>query len=99
MAAGFWLPLYHRLPPWLQDAAAAVRGWQLERWRYGPETERLVEEALARESWTEEQWQRWREERLARLLDRAARKVPYYRAMWAERRVRGDSSGWEKLEN
>ena len=99
MAARFWLPLYHRLPPWLQDAAAAVRGWQLEGWRYGPETERLVEEALARESWTEEQWQRWREERLARLLDRAARKVPYYRAMWAERRVRGDASGWEKLEN
>jgi len=99
MAADAWLSLYHGLPGWLRDVAASAHGWRLERQRYGRETERLVGEALERESWTEEQWQRWREERLARLLDRAARQVPYYRAMWAERRVRGDQGSWERLEN
>ena len=99
MAAERWLSLYHQMPAWMRDVAASARGWQLERWRYGAETERLVEEALERESWTAERWKEWQEERLARLLDRAARQVPYYRAMWAERRVRGDAGGWERLEN
>lgn len=99
MAADRWLSLYHRMPAWMRDLAASVRGWQLERWRYGAETERLVEDALERESWTAERWKSWQEERLARLLDRAARKVPYYRSMWAERRVRGDNGSWERLEN
>lgn len=99
MAADAWLSLYHRLPPWMRDVAASVRGWQLERWRYGAETGRLVEEALGRESWTAEQWKSWQEERLARLLNRAARQVPYYRSMWAERRIRGEAGSWERLEN
>lgn len=99
MAADSWLPVYSILPPWLQDVAASVRGLQLRRWRYGPETERLVEEALDREGWSAEQWKRWQEERTARLLYRAAKHVPYYRAMWTQRRVRGDRSSWELLEN
>lgn len=99
MAAGSWLPLYHRLPPFLWDAVASLRGWQLERWRYGPETEELVGEALERETWCADRWKAWQEERLARLLHRAATKVPYYRSMWAERRVRGDRSSWERLEH
>jgi phenylacetate-CoA ligase len=99
MAAEGWLSLYHRSPAWMWDVAASVRGWQLERWRCGAETERLVEEALERESWTAERWKAWQEEKLARLLDRAAKMVPYYRAMWAERRVRGDAGSWERLEN
>lgn len=99
MAADGWLRLYHVIPAWMRDVAASAHGWRLERWRYGPETERLVEEALERESWTADQWKAWQEERLARLLDRAARQAPYYRSMWAERRIRGDSGSWEQLEN
>lgn len=99
MAADGWLKLYHAMPAWMRDVAASAHGWRLERWRYGRETERLVEEALERESWTADQWKAWQEERLARLLDRAARQVPYYRSMWAERRIRGDSGNWERLEN
>lgn len=99
MAADAWLALYHSMPGWMRDVAASVRGWQLERWRYGAETERLVEEAQERENWTPDQWKAWQEERLARLLNRAARQVPYYRALWAERRIRGDAASWERLEN
>lgn len=99
MAAEGLLRLYHRMPAWLRDVAVSAHGWRLERWRYGRETERLVEEALERESWTGDKWKSWQEERLARVLDRAARQVPYYRSMWAERRIRGDSGSWERLEN
>lgn len=91
------LRIYHRLPPPLRSVAATLHGWRLRRWRYGPETERLVEEALERESWSADRWRAWRQERLARVLDRAAKKVPYYRRLWEERRRRGDRSSWEIL--
>jgi phenylacetate-CoA ligase len=93
------LTLYHHLPPPARNLAATLRGYYLRSWRYGPETERLVEEALERERWSAEQWKRWQEERLAYVLHRAATQVPYYRQQWEERRRRGDTASWEILEN
>lgn len=93
------LTLYHCLPPPARNLAASLRGYYLRSWRYGPETERLVEEALERERWSPEQWKRWQEERLAYVLHRAATRVPYYRQQWSERRRRGDTASWELLEN
>lgn len=89
--------LYRAMPPFAQSAAATARGYVLRHWRYGPESERLVEEALERETWGRERWRAWVEQRLARVLHRAATRVPYYRAHWEERRRRGDRSSWEDL--
>src|SRR5262245_52521515 len=93
------LRLYHRLPAPTRSVAASLRGLYLRSWRYGPETERLVEEALEREHWSSEWWRNWQEERLAYVLHRAATRVPYYREQWATRRCRGDRASWEYLEN
>lgn len=97
--SGLLLKLYHRLPAPARSAAATLRGMYLRAWRYGAGSEQLVEDALARESWSAAQWQAWRDERLAFVLNRAARQVPYYRAHWEERRRRGDTASWEVLEN
>jgi len=43
---------YHHLRYPLGGLAASAGGYYLRWWRYGPETERLVEEALERESWS-----------------------------------------------
>ncbi|MCM8787203.1 MAG: AMP-binding protein [Candidatus Omnitrophica bacterium] len=94
-----WLKLYHRLPYPLRVLATSARGYYLRWWRYGPETERLVEEALERESWSPKQWKVWQEERLAYILHRARHKVPYYREYWDKRRRVGDKTSWEYLEN
>jgi len=94
-----WLKLYHHLPYPAKVLAASARGRALDRWRYGPDTARLVEEALARDSWTAEQWERWREERLAFVLHRAATRVPYYREQWARRRAAGDRAAHDVLAN
>jgi phenylacetate-CoA ligase len=92
--------LYHRLPAGpARSLAATLRGAYLRSWRYGPETDRLVDEALARESWNTEQWRIWNEERLAGMLRRAAIQVPYYRDHWAARRARGDRASPELLAN
>jgi phenylacetate-CoA ligase len=93
------LQLYHRSPAPLRSVAASLRGYQLRSWRYGQETERLVEEALERERWSPQRWQQWREERLSLLLHRAATQVPFYREQWAERRRQGDRASWQRLEN
>ncbi len=91
--------VYLHLPPVFRSWAATARGFYLRSWRYGPETDRLVEQALGREHWTPEHWKRWREERLAHVLRRAATRVPFYREQWAKRRAEGDQSSWELLEN
>jgi len=93
------LRIYQRLPGPMQSVVAGVRGRQLRAWRYSPETDALVEEALQRERWSDEQWRLWHEERLSSLLTRTATRVPYYRELWAERRRRGDTASWERLEN
>jgi phenylacetate-CoA ligase len=93
------LALYHRLPYPLRVLAATARGHTLRRTRYGPETDRLVAEALERESWSAERWDAWQRERLGHLLHRAATQVPYYRELWASRRRRGDRRPWDELAN
>ncbi len=93
------LKVYHSLPAPFRSVVASVRGFYLRSWRYGPETDRLVEEALDREGWHQHQWKTWQEERLARVLHRAATQVPYYREQWAARRRAGDNASWEYLEN
>ncbi len=93
------LPLYHRLPVWMRTVAASAHGVNLQRWRYGRNTGRLVEEALERETWSAREWDRWREKRLAFLLHRAVTHVPYYRDLWARRRAAGFRGSWEALEN
>lgn len=96
---GLALRLYHRLPAPARSLAATLEGYYLRWWRYGPTSERLMQEAIEREHWTFEQWAAWREERLAYVLERAATRVPYYRDQWSARRRQGDRASWERLEN
>lgn len=93
------LHAYQALPAPLRSVAATARGYVLRSWRYGRETDALVEAALERDSWDAARWRAWQETRLAFVLHRAATQVPFYRAAWDERRRRGDRASWEQLEN
>lgn len=93
------LQLYHRMPSFLRAAVASARGLQLQRYRYGPNLETSIAEALARETWDAASWKAWTEKHLRRLLVRAATRVPYYREQWARRRREGDTASWEELAN
>src|SRR5205823_4261237 len=90
---------YNASPRPCRSAMASTRGFYLRLWRYGHDTERLVEEALERETWSEARWRSWQQERLAFVLNRAATRVPFYRGHWSERRCKGDRASWEYLEN
>ncbi len=94
-----WFKIYHRLPYPMKALAASARGRYLSRWRYGVATESMADEFLSHERWSDEQWRVWYEERLAFVLQRAAKDVPYYREQWARRRAAGDRVSVEYLEN
>lgn len=93
------IKLYSLLPAFGKTIAASLRGYHLRSWRYGEETDRLVQEALARESWTPEAWTRWQANQLDSILDRAATKVLFYRDYWAKQRRMGNRARWSRLEN
>jgi phenylacetate-CoA ligase len=93
------MALYNRLPVPARSAAATMRGLYLRFWRRGSETARLVAEAAERDQWSAEQWDAWRADRLALVLERAATRVPYYRDQWAARRRAGDDASWLELDN
>jgi phenylacetate-CoA ligase len=94
-----WIQLYYRLPSALRALAATVRGYQLRSWRYGPETDQIAEKALARERISGRDWSAWQQERLRKVLHRAATRVPFYRAYWKERGATSRSEPWLELRN
>ena len=91
--------IYNRLPGPARNIAASARGTWLRWWRYHGDFEPQVDAALERDGWSAERWTTWREERTARVLHRAATRVPYYRQLWAQRRRSGDERSWDRLEN
>lgn len=93
------LNLYNHLPASLRWVPASLRGYYLNWWRYDRNTERLVEAALERDTWSERQWSDWLSDRVGPLLERAATLVPHYRSYWADRRRNGDRASWSYLEN
>ncbi len=96
---GNWgLALYNRFPA-ARRTLATAHGYLLRHHRYGGNASTLVDEAIERERWPKSRWKAFREEKLAVVLDRAAREVPYYRAYWTERRRRGDRAPWDVLGN
>jgi phenylacetate-CoA ligase len=97
--ADWKLLLYHKSPSFVRNWIASARGYYLRSWRYGPETESLVAEALERDRWSPDQWKTYQENRLDYVLHRAATQVPFYKNQWAERKRNGDKASWGYLEN
>ncbi len=93
------LNVYHHLPAPARSVLASLRGSYLRYWRYGPETEHLINDALERETWTPEQWRVYQQVHLEFLLNRAATRVPYYKEYWDKNKRKGDHSSWSYLEN
>jgi phenylacetate-CoA ligase len=91
--------IFHQLPLPLKTLSVSAWGFYLRALRYGGEFNRLVEEALGRDSWSIAQWESLQQETLARMLQHAATTVPYYRRLWEERRRQGDKTSWDVLEN
>lgn len=74
--------VYNRLPP-VRNAMATLRGWQIQRQRYGAVYRRTVAELEERGNWTRAQFDTYQAERLRAIVRIAATHVPYYRQLFA----------------
>ena len=91
--------IYNISPYFLKVSIASNYGYYLKYLRHSGRFYKYIEEALQRESWSEEKWSYWQEERLAYFLDIAYKNVPFYRHYWENQRKRGNNSSHELIEN
>lgn len=93
-----WLTSLYESAPSLRPLMASLRGWNLNRQRYGKESPALVEQALQRDTWSADQWRDWQAKRLPFVLETAALHTPAYRAYW-EARADAAAPAWRDLRN
>lgn len=79
--------LYARLPWPLQNLAICYEGWRIARSRFEGEFERFVAEYESRSCWPVERIVAFRDQRLAAFVQHAATTTPYYRDLFAKRRL------------
>jgi phenylacetate-CoA ligase len=82
---------YSMFPYPFKCLLATIYGCRLNSWRYGKETERLVDEALEREYWDRERIKSYQMKQLELILNRAVTEVPYYKKKYSGMVM--DSSG------
>jgi phenylacetate-CoA ligase len=91
--------IFYLLPSLGKDIAVSLYGMKRSAWRYNKESDRLIEDAAQRESWSFARWKAYQDEQLELLLHRAYHHVPYYRDYWSKRRQSGDRSSYTDLKN
>ena len=74
---------YARCPVWLQTCGITLFGLAWKRRRFGSIFRKSVPDFVAREAFTPEQWLRYQEAELRRILVWSFDRVPYYRREWA----------------
>lgn len=76
--------IYSRMPEVLQNLACNLEGWRVQRRRYGNGFLKVLSDAEARSHWSHEQWEEFRDQRLARFMRDVVAKVPFYRHRFRE---------------
>lgn len=71
--------LYRNSPIWVQELLISGSGLIQKRVREGRFFQKLLQETEARQYWSTEQLNQWRDEQLRIILKRAQTTVPYYR--------------------
>ncbi len=76
--------IYYRLPLSLQNLAITVYGLHWYNRRYGGVFKEQLAACLSREKYNADEWVRYQEEHLRKILLHASRTVPYYRDLFAK---------------
>jgi len=76
--------LYWKAPYFVKCWMASWNARRLDRWRYGAEYKRLLDEISRRDAWTPQQFRDYQNQQLCEVVALAAAHVPYYRELFAE---------------
>lgn len=85
--------LYAHLPTWAQHVAVTAYGAYWNRVRFGRGYRGFVDGYKARDRFTHQDWARYQNEELRRVLQIAATRVPYYRQTWTPDQHRAANAG------
>lgn len=75
------IKIFQKLPQFVKNLLAAYRGYQLSSKR-NLNRSIYVKEIALRDSWTKEQVNEYKHQKLREMLDFAYKNVPYYRSIW-----------------
>jgi phenylacetate-CoA ligase len=84
MTRDWKMEVYGRLPVFLQEAALSLYAGHLDRLYYGPKYAEWRDQFRDWRAWPRARIDAWQDERLARIVELAATRVPYYRSAWRD---------------
>jgi len=76
--------LYLRLPWYVQNVAASVAGWRIQRNRFDNRFKSIFNKLQGHTSWSTKQMFAFRDERLKTFIHHCVKSVPYYRKLFLE---------------
>lgn len=91
------LKIYNYLPQFLKEIAASQYAKQLQKFRRNSSSTKRITEATKRELWSFEEWEKYQNIELEKVLKRAFEHVPYYREYWKQKGCKNDE--WKNLNN
>ncbi len=89
--------IYNILPHWLKEYAAGFYAKKLQSFRKDDSSATRIKQASEREQWSFEEWKKYQQTELEKVLHRAAHHVPYYKQYWQKRGYENEE--WKVLEN
>lgn len=79
--------LYSNLPIWLQNILCSVKGYLLQRERYGEEYDEIYKSLLESDNWTPAQIRGYKEKQIAHILNYAYQHTRFYKKFFDEHKV------------
>jgi len=79
--------LYWKAPPFVKNWLASWNARNLDAERYGPEREEILRQIAEHDQWSAAQFVEYQRRELRELVRHAARNVPYYRRLFADRGI------------
>jgi phenylacetate-CoA ligase len=76
--------IYLRMPIVIQNLGCTLEGLRIQQKRYGGGFRRRLEQAEARENWSEQQVLEYRDQRIREFVAHCASKIPYYRRQFRQ---------------
>lgn len=81
------MPVYNRLPVFLQNAAVSAEGWRIQKTRYGKKFDAAYKAFMERNTWSYEQKCAYRDKMLQRMVEHCYKTVPYYHRLFDELKI------------
>lgn len=79
--------IYSLLPVWAQNILCSIKGYSLNRERYGGEYNRIFEQLMESDKWTKAEILQYKTDHIRRILEHAYNTTPFYKRFFDDHGV------------